>query len=279
MKKLVCGVFMINLLLAGRPALAQSDNQCSLLPSQADLKAVCRCPGRGQRWLQPRHVGHDRRPRRHRLRGRVHWRRPRLAVAGKPRHLGAEGKHGELVQPAGPRALDAPISGRPCSPAGRCSVYRRATRSIRARRTRVRRQIRHGATIRWSAQDRRHQRLRRRLRPVQHSSTCSSAAIGVSGDTSCADHNIAWRTRHNAEPRLRDGRRRCPGATTSTIRRSCPCRASPTTSRTRSARSPVSMACRRSAPRFRSRSKPIPGIPRHTRREVPDLQPDQPAQP
>lgn len=22
-------------------------------------------------------------------------------------------------------------------------------------------------------------------------------AIGVSGDTSCADHNIAWRTRHN----------------------------------------------------------------------------------
>jgi uncharacterized protein GlcG (DUF336 family) len=40
MKKLVCGVFMINLLLAGRPALAQSDNQCSLLPSQADLKVA-----------------------------------------------------------------------------------------------------------------------------------------------------------------------------------------------------------------------------------------------
>jgi uncharacterized protein GlcG (DUF336 family) len=40
MKKLVCGVFMIGILLAGRPALAQSDNQCSLLPSQADLKAA-----------------------------------------------------------------------------------------------------------------------------------------------------------------------------------------------------------------------------------------------
>jgi len=40
MKKLVYGVFMLGILLAGRPALAQSDNQCSLLPSQADLKAA-----------------------------------------------------------------------------------------------------------------------------------------------------------------------------------------------------------------------------------------------
>ena len=34
--------------------------------------------------------------------------------------------------------------------------------------------------------------------------------LGVSGDSSCADHNIAWRTRHTPEPRLRPRRRR-PG--------------------------------------------------------------------
>ena len=27
--------------------------------------------------------------------------------------------------------------------------------------------------------------------------------LGVSGDSSCADHNIAWRTRNTLEPRLR----------------------------------------------------------------------------
>jgi hypothetical protein len=32
-------------------------------------------------------------------------------------------------------------------------------------------------------------------------------AIGVSGDTSCADHNIAWRTRARLGARLRPGRR------------------------------------------------------------------------
>jgi uncharacterized protein GlcG (DUF336 family) len=40
MKKFVCGVFMIGILLAGRPALAGSDNECGLLPSQAELKAA-----------------------------------------------------------------------------------------------------------------------------------------------------------------------------------------------------------------------------------------------
>ena len=79
-----------------------------------------RCPGRGQRRFQSRHVGHDRESRRHRMRGRVHWRRSRIGMAGKPRHLGAEGKHGKLVQPAGTRALDGqPLGGRA---AGRVAV-------------------------------------------------------------------------------------------------------------------------------------------------------------
>jgi len=34
--------------------------------------------------------------------------------------------------------------------------------------------------------------------------------FGVSGDTSCADHNISWRTRHNTESRLRAARRERP---------------------------------------------------------------------
>jgi uncharacterized protein GlcG (DUF336 family) len=35
---------------------------------------------------------------------------------------------------------------------------------------------------------------------LYNSSGVLVGAIGVSGDTSCADHNIAWRTRHAFEP-------------------------------------------------------------------------------
>jgi uncharacterized protein GlcG (DUF336 family) len=40
MKTIVRSALILSVLLAARPALAQSDNQCSLLPSQADLKAA-----------------------------------------------------------------------------------------------------------------------------------------------------------------------------------------------------------------------------------------------
>src|SRR5262245_8776538 len=40
MKMFVRSALMLAALCAARPALAQSDNQCSLLPSQADLKAA-----------------------------------------------------------------------------------------------------------------------------------------------------------------------------------------------------------------------------------------------
>jgi uncharacterized protein GlcG (DUF336 family) len=43
--------------------------------------------------------------------------------------------------------------------------------------------------------DWRHQRLRRRARVVLQRQIVGG--LGVSGDSSCADHNIAWRTRHN----------------------------------------------------------------------------------
>ena len=39
-KTMVRSVLILGVLLAARPALAQSDNQCNLLPSQADLKAA-----------------------------------------------------------------------------------------------------------------------------------------------------------------------------------------------------------------------------------------------
>ena len=40
------------------------------------------------------------------LRGGVYGQRPRIAVAGKPRDLSAEGEYGECVQPAGAGAID-----------------------------------------------------------------------------------------------------------------------------------------------------------------------------
>ena len=46
------------------------------------------------------------------------------------------------------------------------------------------------------SEGRRHQRVRRGL-ALYNSNGVLVGGIGVSGDTSCADHNIAWRTRSN----------------------------------------------------------------------------------
>jgi hypothetical protein len=74
--------------------------------------------------------------------------------------------------------------------------------------------------------------------------------IGVSGDASCADHNIAWRPQQ-PEPGLHAKRGSGPPGerTTSTTTDSWPSRASGTISRIPSAKSPGSTACRRLAPR------------------------------
>src|SRR5207247_2513347 len=47
-------------------------------------------------------------------------------------------------------------------------------------------------------EDQRRERLRWRSRPLRQGGHLLGG-IGVSGDTSCADHNIAWRTRHKLE--------------------------------------------------------------------------------
>ena len=50
-----------------------------------------------------------------------------------------------------------------------------------------------GSTHRW------HQCLRGRSRPLRRPVASSWAAVGVSGDSSCADHNIAWRLRNSLQ--------------------------------------------------------------------------------
>ena len=120
----------------------------------------------------------------------------RQPVAGQPRDLRAEGEHGECVQPAGSCAVDCePVGGRA---AGRlaCMVFSTAIRSTRRPRIADRRRTSVRTTIRWSG---------RRIGGVNvfggglalyNSRSQLIGAIGVSGDTSCADHNIAWRTRN-----------------------------------------------------------------------------------
>ena len=91
-----------------------------------------------------------------------------------------------------------PISTRRRSRAAACSVCRKATRSpptspiaatppsTASGMTRCRRPDRRCQCVRWRART-----LQRRGRIV--------GGLGVSGDTSCADHNIAYRTRNMLE--------------------------------------------------------------------------------
>ncbi len=72
-------------------------------------------------------------------------------------------------------------------------------------------------------------------------------AIGVSGDTSCADHNISWRTRHRLNLDFVPGGVSPKNDDNINYEGLVPTRACRTTSRTPSARSAVSTACRLSA--------------------------------
>ena len=171
---------------------------------RAEGGARRRHAGRDQRPEQP-DVGDGREPRRHRLRGRLLRRRPRRAVARQPRHLGAEGQHRQRLQPdavttdpARPGSRSRPpTSIPPCSRAAASSACSTATRSTPTSPTRRPGATSARRTTRWSA-------------ARSAASTSSAAAclydarhelvggVGVSGDTSCADHNIAWRVRADA---------------------------------------------------------------------------------
>ena len=118
--------------------------------------------GRDQRPEQP-HVGDGREPRRRRVRGGLLRRQPRRAVAGQPRHLRAEGEHGQRLQPRrhvveqrigpgqGPRALDR-------QPLFRRAAGRQPLRAAAQQPGRHRRRLRGGLlrrltarpAIRWS---------------------------------------------------------------------------------------------------------------------------------
>ena len=193
----VCGALMATLIASRGAVSAQSGNGCSNLPSQSDLRAAlsaARGVGNGgfdlDMWgtlvnrdgivCAVAFTGADRGD----------------PMAGQPRDLGAEGEHRERVQPAGPRALHRqPLCGRaarrqPVRPAGQQSGrHRRGVRRHPAN-------VRHSRTIRWSAARSAASTSSAAAWRCTTRRTSWSAAIGVSGDTSCADHNIAWRTRH-----------------------------------------------------------------------------------
>jgi uncharacterized protein GlcG (DUF336 family) len=82
--------------------------------------------------------------------------------------------------------------------------------------------------------------------------------IGVSGDTSCADHNISWRTRHSLNLDFVPAGVSAKTTTTSIIRDWSPYPAWGTTSRTPSARSPASTTYPRSARACRPFRKSLP---------------------
>ena len=203
-------------LLAG-PALAQSASNGSCgppLPNMGQLKTALKSAvaNTGERRPRLQHVGRDRRQERDCVRGGVFWRRLHLAMARKPGDCGAEGQYGQLLQPrpVGAGRLQPgspsppPISFRRCSRAEASMGCRPAIPSTptspmaKARVTAPRPTLRPSARprIRWSAS-------------ASAASMCSAVAsalykggvrvggLGVSGDTSCTDHMIAWRTRSN----------------------------------------------------------------------------------
>ena len=105
-------------------------NGCKDLPSWDALRARAPHGARAGQWrAEPGYVGHDRRSGRRGVRGGVHRQRSPAAVARQPRHFGAEGEHGELVQPARLCRSRRRISTPPCSRAAASSACRRAIRS------------------------------------------------------------------------------------------------------------------------------------------------------
>ena len=208
-----------------------------LLPGPAVPRGAAERPRSGagtvERRIRITNVGDGRQPRRRRLRRGVHGRRSRRPVAGQPGHLGAEGQHGQRLQPARARAVDGePLFGRA---AGR-QPLRAAGEQPRRHRRRVRRQPGQQRPEQRSdgrRAHRRRQRVRRRARALQRQRTSRrrhrrQRRLVVRG----SQHRVA--DAQHAEPRPRARRASAPTP---------PAR---TTSSTTSRRSPV--RCRASAP-------------------------------
>ena len=171
-RRLIAVTALLGSLTLGSTLARAGDDErsaCKGLPSHAALRGGARGgagPGRTadsdlDMWA------HGRQPRRRRLRRGVHRQQPRRSVARQPRDLGAEGEHGQRVQPAGARAVDGePLLGRA---AGRQPV-RPAGEQPRQHRRRVRRQPgeqRPGERSDGRRAHRRRERVRRRARAVQ----------------------------------------------------------------------------------------------------------------
>ena len=163
--------------------------------------------GRDQRAEQP-HVGDRREPRRRGVRGRLLRRESRRAVAGQPRHLRPEGEHGQRLQPRrhlveqrigpgqGPGALDrqplfrgaaraaASIGLQHSNPVDTDAAYEAG-----------------GSAAFGTAGDPMFNRAVGGVNVfggglgLYASGGRLVGGVGVSGDTSCADHYIAWRVR------------------------------------------------------------------------------------
>ena len=194
---LIAGSILVGFLLVPRGVVvAASDNACGQLPSYADLKAAlttARSASNGgfnlDMWGSI--VNRD---------GVVcavafTGSRSRIGMARQPGHLGSKSEHGQLVRFA--RAWRCRRQTCGGGAAGRLSVWLareqpgqhcgRIPGSIgkirHGKRSPGRRQI-GGVNVFGGGLA---------LYDVSHTLV---GAIGVSGDTSCADHNIAWRTRH-----------------------------------------------------------------------------------
>ncbi len=173
---------------------------CKDLPSPGAASAGVegRAGGR-QRRLRPRDVGHDGQSRRRRLRRGIHRWQPRRPVAGQPRDLRAEGQHGQLIQSCPVSALSTANLYSAVQPGGSLFGLQESNP--------VSTDVAYGGNPKNNGQPN-DPMVGGRIGGVNvfggglalyNSTGKLVGAVGVSGDTSCADHNIAWRTRNNLD--------------------------------------------------------------------------------
>ena len=92
--------------LMATSATAQQGNACRGLPSHQELRdALSAAQGQANGGFGSGDVGHGGQPRWRRVCGRVHRQSRGDQWPGQPRDLGAEGQHGQRVQPAGTGAV------------------------------------------------------------------------------------------------------------------------------------------------------------------------------
>jgi uncharacterized protein GlcG (DUF336 family) len=199
MKMFVRSALILGVLLAARPALAQSDNQCSLLPSQADLKValtaarndaagnggfdldmwgtivnrdgvVCAVAftgvDRGSEWPGSRVISAQK------ANTANAFSLPKLALSSANLYAAVQ-PGGSLfgLQESNPVDTGAAYKG----PSAKFGTSNDPLVGVKIGGINV-----FGGGL-----------------ALYNKDHVLVGGIGVSGDTSCADHNIAWRTRHN----------------------------------------------------------------------------------